>query len=70
MGGEPLVRPLHLLHSVVADTHPADLAGLALAAGALLYVVLRRSKTLEARHLLVGGAFYAVFLVAAIVVVV
>ena len=44
-------------------------AGLALVSGALLYLVLRRSETLEARHLLVGGAFYAVFLVAAIVVV-
>ena len=26
--GEPLVRPLHLVRTVVADAHPADLARL------------------------------------------
>ena len=28
MRGEPVVRPLHLVSTVVADAHPADLARL------------------------------------------
>jgi cation:H+ antiporter len=42
-------------------------AALALAGGAYLYLLLRRKKPVEGEHLLVGGALYAVFVVAAII---
>jgi cation:H+ antiporter len=41
-------------------------AALALAGGAYLYLLLRRKKPIEGEHLLVGGALYAVFVVAVI----
>ena len=41
-------------------------AALALAGGAYLYLLLRRKKPIEGEHLLVGGALYAVFVVAAV----
>ena len=44
--------------------------GLALASGAFMYVMLRRSKNLTAGHLMVGGLFYLAFVVVAIVAVV
>jgi len=42
-------------------------AALALVGGAYLYVLLKREKPIEGEHLLVGGALYAVFVVAALV---
>jgi cation:H+ antiporter len=42
-------------------------AALALLGGAYLYVLLKREKPIEGEHLLVGGALYAVFVVAALV---
>jgi cation:H+ antiporter len=39
---------------------------LALLGGGYLYVLLRRNKPIEGEHLLVGGAMYAAFVVAAI----
>jgi cation:H+ antiporter len=39
---------------------------LALLGGGYLYVLLRRNKSIEGEHLLVGGAMYAAFVVAAI----
>jgi cation:H+ antiporter len=44
-------------------------AGLALAGGAYLYWLLRRKKPFEGEHLLVGGALYAVFVVAAVITI-
>jgi cation:H+ antiporter len=44
-------------------------AGLALAGGAYLYWLLRRKKPIEGEHLLVGGALYAVFVVAAVMTI-
>jgi cation:H+ antiporter len=41
-------------------------AALALAGGAYLYWLLKRKKPIEGEHLLVGGALYAVFAVAAV----
>jgi cation:H+ antiporter len=41
-------------------------AALALLGGAYLYVMLRRDKPIRGEHLLVGGALYAAFVVAAI----
>jgi cation:H+ antiporter len=41
-------------------------AALALLGGAYLYVLLRREKPIQGEHLLVGGALYAVFVMAAI----
>jgi len=46
------------------------LALAALVSSSFLYVVLRRRKTLRARHLMVGGAFYLIFLVGAVFAVV
>jgi cation:H+ antiporter len=43
---------------------------LALASGGFVYVVLTRRKALRSWQLMVGGAFYLVFLVGAIIVVV
>ena len=42
---------------------------LALASGGFVYVMLERSKKLRAWHLMVGGAFYAAFVVGAILAV-
>jgi hypothetical protein len=39
---------------------------LALVSGALIYVVLRRRKTLQSWQLMVGGGFYLIFLVGAV----
>jgi cation:H+ antiporter len=39
---------------------------LALVSGALIYVVLRRRKTLQSWQLMVGGSFYLIFLVGAV----
>jgi cation:H+ antiporter len=44
-------------------------AALALLGGAYLYVLVRRKEPIEAEYLLIGGALYAVFLVAALVTV-
>ena len=41
-------------------------AALALAGGAYLYWLLKRKKPIEGEHLLIGGALYAVFVVAAV----
>jgi cation:H+ antiporter len=40
---------------------------LALLGGAYLYLLLKRKKPIEGKHLLVGGALYAVFVVVAII---
>ena len=42
---------------------------LALASGAFVYLMLRRSKKLQAWHLMVGGAFYVAFVVGALLTV-
>jgi cation:H+ antiporter len=42
---------------------------LALVSGALIYVVLRRRKTLQSWQLMVGGGFYLIFLVGAVLAV-
>ena len=42
---------------------------LALASGAFVYLMLRRSKKLQAWHLMVGGAFYVAFVVGAVLTV-
>ena len=42
---------------------------LALVSGALIYVALRRSKTLQAWQLMLGGLFYLAFLVGAVIAV-
>ncbi len=42
---------------------------LALASGGFAYLMLRRSKKLQAWHLMVGGAFYAAFVVGAVLAV-
>jgi cation:H+ antiporter len=46
------------------DLAPLDIlaVGLALLSGGLLYLVLRYPATLRAWHLMVGGAFYSIFL--------
>ena len=43
---------------------------LALASGTFIYVMLKRSKTLKSWHLMVGGAFYLIFLAGAVLAVV
>ena len=43
---------------------------LALASGSFLYLMLKRSKTLRSWHLMVGGAFYLIFLASAVFAVV
>jgi cation:H+ antiporter len=45
-------------------------AALALASGGLTYLLIRRPNKLRAEHLMVGGAFYLAFVVAALVIVV
>jgi cation:H+ antiporter len=45
-------------------------AALALASGGLIYLLIRRPNKLRAEHLMVGGAFYLAFVVAALVIVV
>jgi cation:H+ antiporter len=42
---------------------------LALVSGALIYVALRRSKTLQAWQLMLGGLFYVAFLVGAVIAI-
>ena len=53
------------------ELEPLDLfsAALALLSGGFVYVTLRRSRSLHASYLMVCGAFYAAFLVAAAVIV-
>ena len=50
---------------------PLDLfaVALALASGGFVYLMLRRTKKLRAGHLMVGGAFYAAFVVGAVLTV-
>ena len=43
---------------------------LALLGGAYLYLLLRREKPIEGEHLLLGGALYAAFVVAAVFAIV
>jgi cation:H+ antiporter len=43
---------------------------LALVSGALIYVALRRSKTLQAWQLMLGGLFYVAFLIGAVIAIV
>ena len=45
-------------------------AALALASGGLIYLLIRRPSKLRAEHLMIGGAFYLAFVVAALVIVV
>jgi cation:H+ antiporter len=43
---------------------------LALVSGVLVYVALRRSKTLQAWQLMLGGLFYVAFLLGAVIAIV
>ncbi|MDQ3791457.1 MAG: sodium:calcium antiporter, partial [Actinomycetota bacterium] len=43
---------------------------LALVSGALIYVALRRTKTLQAWQLMLGGLFYVAFLLGAVIAIV
>ncbi len=51
------------------DLAPLDAFAVALASGGFVYLMLRRTKRLQAWHLMVGGAFYAAFVVGAVLAV-